>query len=49
MLPDLSRRQLLRAIAAGVAAVPLLEAAASADPGPARLAVPTRPTPARCG
>ena len=35
MLPDLSRRQLLRAIAAGVAAVPLLDAAASAEPDPA--------------
>ena len=35
MLPDLSRRQLLKAIAAGVAAVPLLEGAATATPGPA--------------
>ena len=35
MIPDLSRRQLLRAIAAGVAALPLLEAAASAEPDPA--------------
>jgi len=34
MLPDLSRRELLRAVAAGVAAVPLLEASASAEPGP---------------
>lgn len=32
MLPDLSRRQLLRAVAAGAAAVPLLDAAASAQP-----------------
>ncbi|MGZ4468711.1 MAG: DUF5987 family protein [Nocardioidaceae bacterium] len=42
MLPDLSRRQLLRAVAAGVAAVPLLEAAASADP-----TAPTTPVDAR--
>jgi hypothetical protein len=35
MIPDLSRRQLLRVIAAGVAAAPLLEAAASAEPSPA--------------
>ena len=35
MLPDLSRRQLLTAIAAGVAAVPLLEPPATAAPGPA--------------
>jgi hypothetical protein len=36
MLPDLSRRQLLKAVAAGVAAMPLLEpAAAWADPSPA--------------
>ena len=35
MLPDLSRRQLLRAVAAGVAAAPFLEVtAAAADPGP---------------
>ncbi|MGZ4427170.1 MAG: DUF5987 family protein [Nocardioidaceae bacterium] len=40
MTPDLSRRQLLRAIAAGVAAVPLLEAAASAQPGRAPSAAP---------
>lgn len=32
MLPDLSRRQLLQAIAAGVAAAPFLEAPAAADP-----------------
>jgi hypothetical protein len=31
MIPDLSRRQLLRAVAAGVAAVPLLESAAAAE------------------
>jgi hypothetical protein len=31
MLPDLSRRQLLRAVAAGVAAVPLLEAVAGGE------------------
>ena len=34
MTPDLTRRQLLRAIAAGVAAVPLLESAAWAEPEP---------------
>jgi hypothetical protein len=38
MLPDLSRRQLLRAVAAGVAALPLHEGAASA--GPARTGDP---------
>lgn len=35
MVPDLTRRRLLQAIAAGVAAVPLLEAAAAAAPDPA--------------
>jgi hypothetical protein len=35
MIPDLSRRRLLQAILAGVAAVPLLEAASSAEPDPA--------------
>jgi len=46
MHPDLSRRQLLRVIAAGVAAVPLLEASASATPGSGRLAVPDPSDPA---
>lgn len=46
MLPDLSRRQLLRAIAAGVAAVPLLETAASAASGTSRLAIPDPSDPA---
>lgn len=32
MLPDLSRRQLLRSVAAGVAALPLLDAASAAAP-----------------
>ena len=35
MLPDLSRRRLLAAVAAGVAAAPLLERAAAAAPDPA--------------
>jgi len=35
MVPDLTRRRLLQAIAAGVAAVPLLEVAAAAEPDPA--------------
>jgi hypothetical protein len=35
MVPELSRRRLLQAILAGVAAVPLLEAASSAEPDPA--------------
>lgn len=48
MFPDLSRRQLLQAIAAGVAAVPLFEAAASGEPTP-RLATvdPTDPASVR--
>lgn len=35
MVPDLTRRRLLQAIAAGVAAVPLLEVAAAAESDPA--------------
>src|SRR5689334_12507451 len=38
MVPELSRRQLLQAIAAGVAAVPLVEASASALPVPSGVA-----------